>query len=82
MRTPLNGNGHVGPMGTFLHVTVPGRQWGIAIPRIDMDSDAAFGPFHGTAVTEHVGEAERQSVRATFRVNRSTRRMATDAGSR
>jgi hypothetical protein len=48
----LNGTGQVGPMGTALYVTVPGKQWGIAIRRIDMDSDPAFGPFHAAAVTE------------------------------
>ncbi len=49
---PLNGTGHVGPMGISLYVTIPGKQWGIAIRRIDMDSDPDFGPFHAQAVTE------------------------------
>jgi hypothetical protein len=48
----LNGTGQVGPMGTSLHVTVHGRQWGISIRRIDMDSDPAFGPYHDQAVTD------------------------------
>ena len=49
---PISGTGHVGPMGTSLHLTIPGRQWGIAIRRIDLDSDPSFGVYHEAPVTD------------------------------
>lgn len=48
----LNGTGEVGVMGTALYVTVDGRQWRIAIRRIDGDAEAAFAEFHAQQVTD------------------------------